>query len=54
MKTKIGFNAPFIFMPLSALIVILAVCLFVFSASPAEAWEAVAACRPASALRGWM
>lgn len=43
MKTKIGFNAPFIFMPLSALIVILAVCLFAFSASPAEAWEAVAA-----------
>ena len=43
MKTKTGFNVSFIFMSLSALLVVLAVCLMAFSVSPAEAWEAVAA-----------
>ena len=43
MKTKTGGSAPFFVVILAALLAVAAVCLFAFSVSPAEAWEAVAA-----------
>ncbi len=43
MKTKVGFNAPFIFLPLSVLVVALAFGLVLSGSGPQEAWEAVSA-----------
>ena len=43
MKTKIGLTVPFIFLPLSVLVIVGVLCLAVFSVSPQDVWQAVAA-----------